>query len=474
MGASRTRSGARTRRRRSRSTTGARSRPTRSSPPAGVLELADDLYDYQLDLIFDDAEETATVSTPQVGKTEATANWAVKQALEEPRSRGWWTAPTYTQVMDGFDACVQVLGSSGLAHVPHRGSKPPWIFIPAVRSIIEFRSWHKPENLSGRTVHWLVVDEAHAVTRMVRLLLEQRMMATLGPRRYIGNATVQGTEWEDICRTAKEVGTFRHWTWEHRYRALVAQGFDREAAAYKARHDRALATWPRSEYDRVYGAKWVVAEETILAPYIDGVFTAEWDKTPHPGHDYIIPVDVGLVDDYTVALPICVTCVRASWYYRERGDSAAPAPGSLGGDTLEDRLAVIGRHWNNGLVVIERNNGQKLLDDTTKVYARTQGWWTDELSKRQAILEWIKLARTGGLTLPNEETIIREHRRFKSVRGKTGNWKFSAPSGEHDDTVMAGVIGIGSLFTGPGAYLRMLQGQLEAKRRRAEEKKNAA
>jgi hypothetical protein len=36
------------------------------------------------------------------------------------------------------------------------------------------------------------------------------------------------------------------------------------------------------------------------------------------------------------------------------------------------------------------------------------------------------------------------------------------------------VIGIGSLFTGPGAYLRMLQGQLEAKRKRAEEKKNAA
>jgi len=444
-----------------------RSPGTKSFRPAAILELADRLYDYQLDLIFSDEPELAVVSTPQIGKTEAVANWCVKQAVELPLSTGWWTAPTYSQVMDGFNAVRSVLQ---YANVPHRPTQsiPPRIYVTDVRSVIEFRSWRKVENLSGRTVHYLVGDEAHGLTLPVRMAFEERMLATLGPRRYIGNATVEGSEWEKLCIELERRGRFRHWTWEHRYRALLAKGLDREAAAYFANQERCKAEWIPSEYDRVFGARWVVEQETILGPYVKTVFVNPWSSVPHEGHDYIIPVDVGLVDDYTVAMPLCTRCMSASWYYRERGDSAAPAPGSLGGDTLEDRLAVIGRHWNNGQIVIERNNGQKLLDDVAKVYPRVDGWWTDEKTKRNGVLEWVKLARTGGLTLPAEETMMREHRRFRSLRSPTGVWRFSAPSGEHDDTVMSGLIGVAALLTGPAAYLRMLERRIDEQARKKE------
>lgn len=440
------------------------------------LTLPPDLYDYQLDFIGDPSEELATVSCPQVGKTEGTACWLLRGAWRQPETTWWWAGPTYRQVEDGYFAMKRVLRAG---QVPARFVDHKYVIRLPNGSLIECRSWDDPDNLSGRTVHGMALDEAHGLTKAARTILDMRRASTLGPVRYNGNATGEGSEWEELWTELEREGKTRRWTWHDRHRALLDLGDVVGAAAYEAWILKRKARLPESEYQRVYEAVWAVSEESIFGPYVDRVFVNKWDDAPHEGHPYVIPVDVGLVDDFTVATPICQRCLSASWSYSERGNSSVEPPAwtriaerwgepvdpRLAGPKLEHRLARIAERFNRGTIVVERNGpGQKLLNDIFALWPHAEGWWTDELSKRDAILEWVALAKDGRLTLPADPATIREHRRFRSIRQKSGPWVFRAPDGEHDDKVMSTVIGVGHLTTGGAAFVSAMERETMARR----------
>jgi len=176
-------------------------------------------------------------------------------------------APTYLQVDDGVENCLKVLRGFTTAE----GDSLPFAWRAGKKSlllpngsVLEFRSWDREENLSGRTVDVMVVDEAHLITHRVREILELRMGATLGPRRWIGNATVVGSEFYLVCTEAQDPVNaarmaFMHWTWEDRYRSLLDSGHARKAAAYKAWVMQRKARMLDSEFKRAFGAEWAVA-----------------------------------------------------------------------------------------------------------------------------------------------------------------------------------------------------------------------
>jgi len=442
-----------------------------------ILRLPAELYSYQRRLIAHNAREYVVVSATQIGKTTACACWLLAQLWDNPGTRGWWAAPTYWQADIGMDTLTGLLESAGLRQgidFRRRGaSGRAAIFLPN-GSVIEFRSWDKPKNLGGRAVHFMVVDEAGQLTKDAKTRLEARLSATLGPVRYIGNPEVTGSEFWKICQDAIEAEAdpksnvidgrarfaFQRWTWQHRHRELERLA-PAAAADYQRWIDQKFRENP-DEAKRLYGAEWAVPERAIFGDIIDLIFgtadapTVALSQDPHPGHAYLVGWDIGIEQDWTVGIPLCLDCWTVTDTMRFRpGDSTG----------MEKIIADYSRHWNTAAAVIETNGpGKPKFDDTIRAYTggQVQRWWTDNSSKRNAVFALIEQARseTGPLKIADLPILKGEMQVFQSMQNpKTGSWSFSAPAGVKDDCVMGLVIAIGAATSGAAAYLALMKRQ---------------
>ena len=413
---------------------------------------------YQRDLIADPAREVVVVSATQIGKTTACACWSLAQAWQRPGSRGWWTAPTYSQAETGYDRIKSLARSAGVLghHVDHRLR-----LTLSQGSVIEAKSWERDDNLLGTTIHHLVVDEAGLLTRQARAIIASRLSGTLGPSRYIGNPTVTGSEFWNLCTQAQEEEEsalkdgrpprmrLMRWTWRDRAETLEGEG----RTIYEAFIETQKQDLFPGEFARLYEAEWSVPEEAVFSDVMDRLFTGDPDPRPHPGHDYLIGWDIGFVNDYTVGAPLCLTCMHVHHVIRTR-------PGTSRG--LAELIRNTCREFNDAAATIEVNGpGRPIFDEVLDLWPDTAPWTTTSANKRGAVFEAVRLARSGGLTLCNDGTMMQEFRVFQSKRSAlTGTWTFQAPDGAKDDIVMAVLIAVGSATSGAAAHVRSLRAKV--------------
>jgi hypothetical protein len=160
----------------------------------------------------------------------------------------------------------------------------------------------------------------------------------------------------------------------------------------------------------------------------------------------VIGVDVaeGTGGDYTAAVV----------YKRITGEHVATLHGQIRPWFLAHRLNVLGRHYNNALLVVERNfrgTLEPLLAAKVAVQGTVAGlgypnvyhhvdgkpgWPTTEVT-RNAMLEALEACHRSSVWLTRDARIIREMRTF--VVNKRG--KPEAELGQHDDLVMAAAVG---------------------------------
>lgn len=428
------------------------------------------LHPYQEKLVTSPAQELVVVSCTQVGKTVACGGWLTAQAWTHPLTLSWWCAPTYKQAKVGYDTMKQLCVSAGLLMPGGRGYSDGDMVLRLLNgSIIECRSWERDENLQGPSVHFIVVDEAGLLTPSARGIISSRRSATLGPIRYIGNPGMTGSEFWLLCQQAIEGKAspdpderahweFMRWTWEDRHASLKAINAP-AAEAYRRFIESERRSLPPEEFKRLYDADWATPEGAIFASILDKIAVLAPSDEPHPGHPYVCGWDIGLQSDYTVGLPLCTKCFTITGMVRCRPGSSAHLK-----EIIRDTCA----HWNNAEAVIETNGpGGPILDELCGIYPNTQGWWTDNGSKRSAVFEIIRLANDGGLTIAPFPAMMNELRVFQSTQSPTtGTWSFAAPKGAHDDCAMALVITVGAATSGASSYLRMMERQIEALRQK--------
>lgn len=400
------------------------------------------------------------VSATQIGKTTACAAWLLSVAWENPGTLNWWCAPTYKQSRVGFRAMKWLAMSAGALMPGPRGSSEAELTLRFLNgAIIECRSWERDENLQGPSVFAVVIDEAGLLTSSARAIISSRRSATLGPARYIGNPVATGSEFWLLCQQAiegKEAGDgywdFLRWTWRDRAAALEP-GARAEYAAFIERERRTLVPF---EFQRLYEAEWAAPENAIFAPLLEKMAVLPIDDEPHAKHPYLVAWDIGLQRDYTVGVPLCLTCFTVTHMVRLR-------PGDSGALKAVIRDTCI--HWNNATAVIETNGpGKPVFDAIAAAYKNVQGWYTDNSNKRTAVFEVLRRGMDGTLTIAPIPALLNELRVFESQQNpKTQVWSFGAPSGAHDDCAMALIIAVGAATSGGAAYIDMLRRQLADK-----------
>lgn len=180
------------------------------------------LRPYQRPILTSRALDDFTISAPQIGKTLSAATWLFTAAyLHGPDHRPWWwTAPTYGQLMHGFEMIERFAVDTGMLAKATTSHPFPRIKLDGGERF-EFRSWERPDNLRGPTVLGGVSDEfGVGLTKRAYSAISSRRRHTipqgLGYWRWIGNVGDIGGEAERMWKNAEAGGrqtAHRRWTW---------------------------------------------------------------------------------------------------------------------------------------------------------------------------------------------------------------------------------------------------------------------
>lgn len=161
-------------------------------------------------------------------------------------------------------------------------------------------------------------------------------------------------------------------------------------------------------------------------------------------HRYYAGLDFAQTQDYTVLSIIDQTTLQQVALLRVN---------RLSWSEMRRQVASLCKHWNVLTLVAEDNsmgstNIEELRKELRSMGCETaiQRFHTSNSTKAQAMATLHEALHEGGLTLLNESNQKREFMAFQSKQTLTGLWQFSAPEGEHDDTVIATALAIQPIF----------------------------
>ena len=150
---------------------------------------------------------------------------------------------------------------------------------------------------------------------------------------------------------------------------------------------------------------------------------------PEPGHEYVVGCDWGRTTDYTVFVVLDAgTKTMVAMDRSNRVDYAVQC----------GRLKALCDVWRPKQILAEQNSiGQPILEQLTRDGLRVQPFNTTNASKREAI-EGLSLAfERGELTILHDPVLIGELLADRADLSASGLQRYGAPSGQHDDYVMA-------------------------------------
>lgn len=198
----------------------------------------------------------------------------------------------------------------------------------------------------------------------------------------------------------------------------------------------------------------IFAQE-YLAQFLDdagGVFrrvlesaTAERQEMAIPGHDYVIGVDWGKHNDFTVLTVLDTTLREAVKIDRFN---------QIDYVVQRARLGALAERFNTKTLIPEVNsigvpNIEMLQREGFKVHPFT----TTNASKAEAIDALSLAFERGDLKIINDKILIGELLAFEAERLPSGMLRYGAPSGMHDDCVMSLALAWQAVATPPRKIL---------------------
>ena len=200
---------------------------------------------------------------------------------------------------------------------------------------------------------------------------------------------------------------------------------------------------PRIDSDEIESARLDITEAAFNQEYlalfvnwegsvfrrINEAATVAPTSEPEAGHQYVIGCDWGRSNDYTVFVVL---------------DASARAVVALDRSNRVDyavqcgRLRAVRDLWRPEEIIAEHNSiGQPVIEQLTRDGVRIDPFTTTHASKAQAIDAFALAFERGDIRIPNDPVMIGELVAYRSEVLPSGLVRYGAPTGQHDDTVMA-------------------------------------
>ncbi len=339
-----------------------------------------------------------------------------------------WGAPTYDQVRIGMAEVNRALGGVGVSNQSRMTAD-----ILQTGGQIVFRSLDNPNNVRGYTADGVVMDEAAFIKGEAWLEVLRPMLIDTGGWAW-GIGTPKGRNWfYDEFRKAQDHDDYMAWQIPTRGVKVV------DGELVPNPHPLENPNVPFSEIIQMWRSMpQRVFEQEILGIFHDdagGVFrrvmesaTAAPQAAPIPHHEYVFGVDWGQSGDFTAVAVIDVTA--ASCVYLDRFNQ-------IGYAVQMGRLRALYERFRPRVIVAEANSmGRPLVEQMQRDGLPVMPFTTTSASKPLIIDDLTLAFERAALRIIPDPVLINELQSYESQRTATG-MRYNAPSGMHDDTVIA-------------------------------------
>ena len=349
------------------------------------------------------------------GKTELGKTALLLMALQQ-KGRAWWLAPTIlmaSQVWRDLKASLRGLPYASVNETERR------IDI-AGGGMIAVRSAHHPDSLRGEGLDLVALDEAAFMQpRVWQEIVRPMLLTTRGSAIFL--STPLGKNW---------------------FYDLFRIGMDSAESDYAAFHF-ATASNPLISSGELESIRRQTTEHIWRVEYLaqfsdDGgaVFrglreavSATRDTKPIAGHSYVAGIDWGRSHDFTAIAIVDATDGRLV---------ALDRFNQIGWALQRGRLKTLARRWDAGVIWAESNSiGEPNIEALQNEGLPVRGFAMTAKSKSPLIESLALAIERGELTLLHDDTLLGELASYALERLPGGGYRYGAPAGMHDDTVIA-------------------------------------
>jgi len=340
-----------------------------------------------------------------------------------------WIAPTYNVAERGIDAFreiadgfIRVVGRMP-TRVEFEGAKGP------VR--IWFLSADNPDAIRGYGFEGLVVDEAAMIPKDVwHYVLRPTISQTLGWAVFV--STPKGRNWFfDMHTRGLDSG-------EKDYTSLW---FPSKASPYfpESEWEDARRTLPADVFRQEYEAEFLEDSAGVfrgIERCLTGDIGDPMDRKDGgseqdvrvPG-EMVVGCDVAKHRDFTVLVAMDAKTGRC--WDMERFNQ-------LDWPIQKERILAFVRKWRGRLILDATGVGDPIYDDLRRVYPNMERFKLTATSKPELVQRLIVAVEQGRVMWPGEwEILTNEMKRYEYEISPSGHISYNAPSGYHDDCVMA-------------------------------------
>ncbi len=364
------------------------------------------------------------------GKTMACLNDALLYMLNRPGSVCWWVAPTYRQSEIAYEMLIRAIDQpvmAGNLRTRHRVTL-------GNGSIFEFKTGEKPDNLRGEGLDFLVMDECAIMSRSV---WEECLRPALADRR--GKAIFIGTP------------KGRNWFYE-----IFQRGLDKDQAEWDSFTFPSWAnpiSFPQGKKDAEIGnlrqampanlfrqeiaAEFLPDSAGVFRHINDCLFGQSLDDEqlpikiadPVPEHDYVAGLDLARLTDFSVLVVFDRREKRLVYFDRfNQIDWAFQI----------SRIVPVIKAYNDADLVVDKTGvGDAIEQELSRAGLWVEGIGFTASRKAQLVQALAVSIEQQEIAFPKIPVLIRELEMFGYQMLPSGNVRYAAPEGHHDDCVIA-------------------------------------
>ena len=340
-----------------------------------------------------------------------------------------WIAPTYLIADRGVDAVRHIGGR----HVTFTGKSPIVATFAGANGPVRifFLSADNPDSILGFGFHGLIVDEA---ARIPAKVWQESIRPTLSDHQgwAVFISTPRGRNWffdeHTLGRRPEENPQHQSWTFESRTNPYFPAG----------EWEQAQSTLPEDIFRQEYMAEFL--EDSAGA--FRGIEYCLLDFLPIPTGPIAIGVDLAKHNDWTVLVAMDLSTGMA--FDMDRFNQ-------MSWPVQKERIRAFGNKWRAPLILDATGIGDPIYDDLAPVYKHGIVPIKLSTATKGPLVDRLRLAvEMAQVRWPRSWPVVTdEMKRYERDVTERGTITYSAPSGFHDDCVIALALANTQRFAGP-------------------------
>ncbi len=367
------------------------------------------------------------------GKTWGCCEAIVGRAWDHPGTLNWWIAPTFAQSKNAFNLCKRLLPEG--TFMPYAADMRLVLLRPdgSEHSAIEFKSGDNPDSLRGFGVHYFICDEAARMPYESFLSIITTVTQTFAPGIFISTPHARNWFYDIYQRGEKflEDGTPKF--------------SESDPDPFPNYLSIRMPTWanPTVPLESIRQMKASLPEDVfrqeVAAQFLldsAGVFRGVKDcvrgelQEPLADHSYIMGVDLGRLKDFTVL----TVMDRSNRHvvYQDRFQK-------IEWEVQYHRMIETAKRYRAKVFMDSTGIGDPVVQTVQSGGIHVVPYSISSNVAKHQLIDKLRLnIEKQRISFPADLVVMRkELASYEYNISTAGVVRFSAPSGQHDDTVIS-------------------------------------